>query len=166
MTRMAVAQAREFEALKQLLSPPRHLKPSSNHHVAKNVQAARKIAGCRTDYWILIGTLLIASSSSESSYSRIIKFHSALWTSLSLGFEILLERSFGRPHYLFRSFRIISRNDPVWDACALGDLEQVDRLFAHGQASPYDSTANGANLLHVCLHLFKHATANGISEID
>ena len=77
-----------------------------------------------------------------------MKFYSALWTTLNLGFEFVFRHSFGRPCYTFRTFRVISRTDEVWCACVIGDLEQMERLFARGQASPYDTTEDGATLLH------------------
>ena len=152
MTRMATVRSREFEALRQLVSPsskPRMVRggPVNQHQpaMAKQIKAYQS-------YWILIGTLLIASSTGAGNHWSAIRFHSSLWTMLSLGFEIVLARSFGWPQHTFRTFRIISRTDEVWSACVIGDLEQVERLIADGKASPYDCTEDGATLLHVRWH--------------
>lgn len=56
---------------------------------------------------------------------------------------------FGRPQFLFRTFKVIRRDDPVWIACARGERKEVERLFGEGLASPYDMTEDGSTLLHV-----------------
>ena len=149
---MAAIQAREFEAVKHLLSPSRDLEPFTSYQRPQNSRTTKQITRAQKEYWILIGTILVASSSSAINYSSRVRFYSALWTWLSLGFEILLERSVGRPLCTFRTFRVITRSDAIWKACVIGDLEKMDRLFARGLASPYDSTDDGATLLHVGIY--------------
>ena len=148
---MATTQAKEFQAAKQLLSPRRGLNPDGACPVAGDRFSSENRTYTQNSFWILIGTLLIMFPSSGSRYPNTIRFSTSLWTSIALGFEVLLQRSFGRPHYVFRTFRIITMDDPVWQACALGNLEQVNHLFASGRASPYDQTENGSTLLHVCI---------------
>ena len=154
MTRMAATQAQEFEVVKQLLSPRHEAGPSPSHVVAPGSRVLESKASAQRSFWILIGTLLVASSSSRGGWPSSIKFSAGIWTSLAFGFEILLGRSFGRPQHVFRTFRVITTDDRVWHACALGELEEMERLFADGQASPYDQTDFGANLLHVCINVF------------
>ena len=152
MTRMAMLQAREFGALRQLFSSS-STPESLTHHtpLIRNAHMVRKSKDSQKHYWVLIGILIIISSPSGYAFPSFVKFHSALWTSLNLGFEILFHRVFGHPTCNFRTFRVISRTDQAWSACVTGDLEQMERLFAHGQASPYDTTQDGATLLHVSI---------------
>ena len=150
MARLAMTQAQEFESLKQLLTPSQAPEPSTRSSIVPKAGSSVKGKTVQKSYWILIGTLLIASSPSGSSFASTAKFNSAAWTPLSLGFEVLCQRSFGRPSYTFRSYKVITRRDEIWSACVLGDLEHMERLFAQGQASPHDSTEEGATLLHVC----------------
>ena len=148
MARLATTQAQEFEALKQLLTPAQ-AEPSASSSMVQKAGSSDKGKTVQNSYWILIGTLLTVSSSSGGSISSTAKFNSASWTSLNRGFEVLCQRSFGRPNYTFWSYKVISRRDEIWSACVLGDLEHMERLFARGQASPHDSTEDGATLLHV-----------------
>lgn len=101
-----------------------------------------------TSYKLIVGTLLWITSDSSGRSTRI-KFSPALWTTLSQGFEILSNRAFGGPQFLFRTFNIITRDHPAWRACAFGDVEELQRLFTQGLASPYDVNEDGGNLLFV-----------------
>jgi hypothetical protein len=107
-------------------------------------------------YWLLFGTLVIrrcantqAGSREEASQNKSIVFWPAAWTIFKQGFEILRLRTVGRPTYLFRSFRVVAKGDPIWTACAAGDLEQVQELCASGVATPFDVDHGGYGLLHV-----------------
>lgn len=157
MTRMALLQDQKFGALRRLYLSSRALEsPQSPVHrvpLAQDMQAVEKQKDIQKHYWILIGILIIISSSSGNAFPSLIKFHSAIWTSLNLGFEIFFPRAFGHPQFTFRTFRVISRTDEIWIACVMGDLEQMERLLANGQASPYDTTEDGATLLHVCRYI-------------
>lgn len=149
MTRMAAMQAREFQSLKQLLSPQDKPEISPCHVAIHAASRSRSETSAKNSFWILIGTLLIAHPTSRGSYRSSIKFPASMWTPIAFGLEVPPGRSFGRPYQTFRIFRVISMHDPVWIACALGNLEQMDRLIANGQASPHDEIASGGNLLHV-----------------
>ena len=102
----------------------------------------------QSSFWLLVGSLVVVLSGSGANGFGL-RLIPAAWTRWLSGLEVGYNRAFGRPHYLFRTFRIISRTDPVWIACARGDQTELERLLSEGQASPYDTTEDGATLLHV-----------------
>ncbi|MCJ1478344.1 hypothetical protein MMC13_007022 [Lambiella insularis] len=57
-------------------------------------------------------------------------------------------RAHGLWQYSFRSYRIISLDDPIYAACVSGDLGRVQQLCSQGKTSPFDRTSDGWTLLH------------------
>ena len=102
----------------------------------------------RSSFNLILGTLLLTLTTDGEQGQRA-RFSPASWMSWLWGFELIGKKVCGRPHFLFRTFNIIQRDDPIRLACACGDLEEVERLFHKGLATPYDVTSEGSTLLHV-----------------
>ena len=140
----------EFRILKSLLLTQDTHSLSISHLPKKtdNRMQGTKQRLIETSYNLVIGNLLWRTSANFEDATSL-KLSPAVWTCMTQGFEILYKKAFGRPQYLFRTFNIINREHRAWKACALGNLQELQILFGCGQASPYDMTEDGANLLHV-----------------
>ena len=105
-------------------------------------------------YWFALGTLLVHSKATESNESadsmrsKEYEFRFVRWLSWR-GYVLFSKCVYGLWQYSFRSYRTYSHKDPIFIACALGDVEQVYRLCVKGQATPFDTTYGGWSLLHV-----------------
>lgn len=133
---------------------------------ALRATSGRKMRYGRTDeatYWTPLGVLVVQSktidkdpsdSEIEEGYiqDKGLQFRPMSWIS-QRGFSILASRAYGRWQYSFRSYRIITMDDPVYAACVTGDLGMVKKLCGHGQATPFDTTSDGWSLLHVSILL-------------
>ena len=111
------------------------------------------------EYWspfgrIIVRSNIVGSNSSEFETEKDtvsfkdIHFRPMAWISHQ-GFSIRSSRIYGRWQYIFRSYRVITTDDPIYAACVSGDLENVKRLCGQGQATPFDTTSDGWSLLHV-----------------
>lgn len=115
-------------------------------------------------YWSPFGSVVVRSmiagkgsaETEEESVEHVdIRFHPAWWI-CQQGYRVLSTKLYGRWQYSFRSYRIITLDDPVYRACASGDLETVKRLCGQGRATPFDTGSAGWSLLHVRTH-FSHS---------
>lgn len=126
-------------------------------------RAARHGQTDEATYWTPLGMVVVRSkttdkdpavSETEEGYEEYkgIQFRPMSWIS-QRGFSILSSRAYGRWQYSFRSYRIITMDDPVYAACVTGDLGMVKKLCGQGQATPFDTTSDGWSLLHVSILL-------------
>ncbi|RDW64424.1 ankyrin repeat domain-containing protein [Aspergillus mulundensis] len=58
-----------------------------------------------------------------------------------------LRRLYSGWTFSIRSCNIVPRNAPIWDACWKGDVEEVQRLFSAGLATPLDCDDLGRSIL-------------------
>ena len=61
----------------------------------------------------------------------------------------MYEHIHGAWRFSFRTYRIVTTQDPVFQACINNDLDLVKQLCSNGQASPFDVFSRGWTLLHV-----------------
>jgi len=126
---------------------------------ATSGRTARYGQTAEATYWTPLGMVVVRSktinkdpsdSETEEGYVQYkgIQFRPMSWIS-QRGFSILSSRAYGRWQYSFRSYRIITMDDPVYAACVTGDLGKVKKLCGEGQATPFDTTSDGWSLLHV-----------------
>ena len=108
-------------------------------------------------YRLILATLEICSTEAVVSDGRTgrkvlrpstSRYRLINWT-ISRVFEF---HTFGNWQFSFRTYRIITRDDPVHQATVSGDLQLVFELCAQGKATPHDITADGWSLLHVIYH--------------
>ena len=109
----------------------------------------------KSSYWFVLGTLTIHSKTVTSPNTGTDKetcqeytFRVTRWLS-ARGYTLLSTPIYGFSRYYFRSYRIFTHNDPIFMACAHGDVEHVRRLCVQGEATPFDTTYHGWTLLHV-----------------
>jgi hypothetical protein len=69
----------------------------------------------------------------------------------SRGFQFQVRCIQGFRSYNIRPVHIVPDDALVFEFCREGDLNNIQRLFSKGLASPFDTNSNGATLLHVCL---------------
>lgn len=107
-------------------------------------------------YWSFLGIIFVRSREScdtrtekeAEMQGKEIQFRPPLWM-FTRGLTILSTKVYGHWQYLFRSYRIITLEDPLFVASICGDLDRVKRLCAEGKATPFDTTSDGWSLLHV-----------------
>lgn len=59
------------------------------------------------------------------------------------------KRCYSGWNFNIRTHNVVPDDAPIFDACADGDIEQIQTLFSAGLASVYDCDKNGTGLLHV-----------------
>ena len=110
-------------------------------------------------YWLVLGTLSIGSkASSTNDYdlhgetAQSEEYYIRMTNRISQhALEIFSTKIFGRWQHSFRSYNILTFDDPIYKACVSGDVELVNRLCVEGRATPYDTTSHGWSLLHVSM---------------
>lgn len=111
-----------------------------------------------TNRWCGIGWLqksyrkYIPETEGPASSEEIIittHFIPAAWLTLP-GISLLqASHVYGRWTYSYTPIYVVPNNSPVFAACEVGDLEEIERLFGTGDATIYDTNENGWTLLHV-----------------
>ncbi|MCJ1438870.1 hypothetical protein MMC27_008260 [Xylographa pallens] len=136
---------------------------STNAAVASNIRGSHttKKQAENVTYWLPLGTLIVRSRQSDQGQvdadeedvkRRDYEFRPRPWI-FRRGFSIFATQLYGLWQYSFRSYRIITMQDPIYAACVSGDLGSVQRLCSQGKASPFDRTSSGWTLLHVAAAL-------------
>ena len=141
-------QSQRFEAMERLLKPTPTYASATSAHVNTNEDVFSKPGVLHSSHWIFLGFLIIIYSDYGAKGKRL-RILPAAYSWWLWGMDVVQTRAFGRPQFLFRTFRIISRESPIWIACALGDETEVLRLFSNRLASPHDTTEEGFTLLHM-----------------
>jgi hypothetical protein len=63
-----------------------------------------------------------------------------------------------------KAWRVKPFDDPLFKAARDGDIDEIQSLIARGQASLFDRTPNGENLLHVLKPARSHVSKIFVSE--
>ena len=145
----------------QIVGPEDPTSKSTNAAVASHIRGSytKKKQAENVTYWLPLGTLIVRSRQSgqgqadadeEDVKRRDYEFRPQPWI-FRRGFSIFATQLYGLWQYSFRSYRIITMQDPIYAACVSGDLGSVQRLCSQGKASPFDRTSSGWTLLHVRL---------------
>ena len=111
-------------------------------------------------YWLAFGRLRVTSAiisnlASDThggrAFGRSRKYTIRLFWLLRRDLQILFEHLHGTWRFTFRTYRIITTEDPIFQACTTNDLNLVKLLCSKGQASPFDVLTRAWTLLHVSL---------------
>ena len=109
-------------------------------------------------YWLIFWKIRIVSAANSHSIGGTRNFDQSrrisirpVWFS-QRDFEFVFEHIYGAWRFTFRTYRIITTEDPVFQACVSGNITLVKVLCSKGQASPFDVLTHGWTLLHVSLH--------------
>ncbi|MCJ1380958.1 hypothetical protein MMC17_004067 [Xylographa soralifera] len=169
-------QRQKFQAIENLLKVPvsQHIvspiagredstSKLTNVAVASNVKEphTKNKKAENVTYWLPLGTLIVRSKQSDQGQvdaneadvkHRDYEFRPRPWM-FRRGFSVFSTQLYGFWQYSFRSYRIITMQDPIYAACVSGDLGTVQRLCSQGNASPFDRTSDGWTLLHVAAAL-------------
>ncbi len=139
-----------------------HLSTEGNERRLLTHPSSRKRSGRRLmyakSYNLWFGTLLLSSEvENAEGHSSSVRTEIILLPALPLlyrGAVMTIKRfisSYSRPaiNYSIRPLTILRGDHPILLAISSGNTPQVQHLFATGQASPFDHTARGSNLIGV-----------------
>jgi hypothetical protein len=81
----------------------------------------------------------------------VFKMTTPEWLSSTIC-QLEVRRSIVGLYVFMRTYGIVPRNSPVFEACDRGDVECMQRLFDSGLASPFDKDGDGFSLWKVRQH--------------
>ena len=106
---------------------------------------------------LMSGLLSYALAADAHNKTASVSFTLPNWI-CARRFELRLMKSQQGWDQSFRSYRMVSYDAKVFDYCMDGDVAGLQKLFASGQASPFETDPDGRTPLHVSCTCSKQDT--------